>query len=113
MKFEPRNLRTIICKHIFHEQRPVLLVEHDKDGDWSFMCGFTDHSTDTADGEYFVVGVGHLTDGDPTLDEISDLAPGWLAERREVGADWERLIAEDEDDRIPASPIVGYCPKNS
>ena len=80
-------------------ERPVLLVTHFYNGDWSFSCGLTDHSEDEeAEGEFFWVGVGHLTDRDFTLHKIADLPKGWSAERTEVGAEWNRFPDPMEDE---------------
>jgi hypothetical protein len=52
-----------------------------------FMCGgAAAHGPD----ECHVVGVGHLTDDDPTLNECADLPEGSEAERSRVGEAWLR-----------------------
>jgi hypothetical protein len=84
-QFSPSNLKSYICAHVFDSTRPVLLVVHE-DADWSFLCGGTDHS----DADYRVVGIGHLIDRDPSLNEVSDLASGFGAERSAIGQPWIR-----------------------
>ena len=54
------------------------------DGDWQFLCGDGDHSDSNA----HLVGVGHLTDRDPTLNELVDLQPDYEAERGSVNDPW-------------------------
>lgn len=93
MQFTPSNLGVVICSHVRDYLRPVLLVTHYDDGDWSFTCGQTDHRDD--DSEYVLVGVGHLTDRDTTLDSLSDLARGYSAERNSIGAPWTRYPDAD------------------
>jgi hypothetical protein len=77
---------------VFDRQRPVLLVNR-SDGDWVLVCGDT-HPDDAS--SYCVVGIGHVIDHDPTLEETLDLSPEWEAERSAVGAPWRRQIASDE-----------------
>jgi hypothetical protein len=79
-----------ICPHVFHRTKPVLLVCHETDGDWQFLCGGNDHTGD--DGH--VVGRGHLPEHDPTLREVLDLPKGHCAERRKIGAEWVRTSQE-------------------
>ena len=84
-EFTPRNLGCFVCSHVFEKARPILLVVHE-DRDWQFMCGADDHAGD--DGH--LVGVGHLIDRDPSLNECSDLPNGFVAERSAVGEPWQR-----------------------
>lgn len=86
-KFLLGNLKTYVCTHVFEETKPVLLVVHDKDGDWSFVCGDLHESAAKA---YRVVGVGHLTSRDSSLDQCADLPAGFEAERSAVGQHWIR-----------------------
>lgn len=86
-RFVVGNLKTYVCTHVFDGTKPVLLVVHDKDGDWSFVCGEPHENSAEA---YRVVGVGHLTFRDPTLNECADLPAGFEAERSAVGRQWMR-----------------------
>lgn len=79
---EPNNLRAFVCPHVFRDERPILYVCR-ADGDWQFLCGGGDH-----DEQGHVVGVGHLTARDPSLNELSGLKADWEAERTEVGGKW-------------------------
>ena len=81
-RIEPNNLGVFVCPHVFQNTRPVLYVCRE-DGDWQFLCGDTDHGSDG-----HLVGVGHLTERDPTLHELSDLKPNCGAEREGIGAPW-------------------------
>jgi len=64
----------------------VLLVARE-DGDWSFLCG---ESHDFEARLPNVVGIGHLLDRDPSLEQVLDLPDGHEAERQVVGGLWER-----------------------
>ena len=88
MTFAPRNLGVVVCSHIRDDLRPILLVTHYEDGDWAFTCGNADHGDDES--EYVLVGIGHLTDRDKTLDSISDLERGYSAERESIAGPWRR-----------------------
>ena len=84
MEFAPRNLAAFVCSHVFARERAVLLVSHE-DGDWQFLCG------DSHGGqEAHLVGVGHLIDNDPSINEVADLPVDWTAERQAIGQPWIR-----------------------
>jgi hypothetical protein len=84
--FSPPNLKSYVCSHVFAKARPVLLVANE-DGDWSFTCGQADHGGSE---DYRVVGVGHVVERDPSLNECADLPSGFEAEREAVGKPWLR-----------------------
>lgn len=88
MSFAPRTLGVVVCSHVRDNLRPILMATHYEDGDWAFSCGRTDHRDE--DAEYTLVGVGHLTDRDGTLDSVSDLAPGYSADRDSMTGPWRR-----------------------
>ena len=89
-KIKPDNLAVYVCSHVFEETRPVLYVCR-ADGDWQFLCGNDDHY-----GKPHVVGVGHLTARDPSLNQLAELKPDWGAEREEVGAEWVYCQCQSE-----------------
>jgi len=86
IKFQDRRLGVICCGHVFHRERKVQLVVHEK-GDWQFLCGSADHSS-ADDGNFVSVRV--LLDFDPSLDELADLPAGWEAERGDPCLPWIR-----------------------
>lgn len=73
------------------EGLPVLLVAHDRGGDWQFLCGTTNRTEDAQ-----VVSLGCILERDHTLAEVADLPEGWRAYRRAMGAAWQREKAEGE-----------------
>ena len=80
------NVAAITTRKVLNEEFPILNVVHySDDHSWGFTCGTTD---DPEDG--LVVHMGHIYEMDPTLVEIADLEPGWVAERDSVGSEWER-----------------------
>jgi hypothetical protein len=88
----PKHLPAFICSHVFRNERPILLVAHNKNGDWQFLCGEADHS----DGDIpHIVGVGHVLDRDPSLEELRNLPLGWSAERQDAKSQWR--LYHDKD----------------
>ena len=83
----PENAGCFSLKKIVFEDKPVLHVNHDKDGDWQFLGLEDADETDIA-----LVHVSHLLDKDSTLTEISDLPRGWHAWREEIGGKWTKEI---------------------
>jgi hypothetical protein len=86
MEFSPSNLGVIICSHVLEATRPILLIAHDAEG-WNFACGGNDHHG--AD-DFHVVGVGHLTARDPSINLCADLPAGFVAERSAAAIPWAR-----------------------
>lgn len=82
----PYETKTYVCTHVFESSRPVLYVTR-PEGDWCALCG-DDHSDDAA--SYRVVGLGHVVEADPSIQEILDLDAGEEAERPAVGERWVR-----------------------
>ncbi|WP_210404802.1 hypothetical protein [Hahella sp. CCB-MM4] len=87
MKFKP-NLGVFVCPHVFKDTRPVLLVVHE-DGEWQCLCGQGDHLDDG-----HLVGMGHLVNRDPSIDDLYDLPEGWEAERESLSHNWLRCKSE-------------------
>lgn len=66
--------------------RAILYVSHDlEDEGWQFLDGEPASTHDAA-----VVGMGEMLALDPTLREIADLPPGWIATRERAGSAWRR-----------------------
>ncbi|OCY53658.1 hypothetical protein [Acinetobacter pittii] len=78
-----RDFGVYCCPHIFHKEKPVLLVVRDEDGDWQFLCG------NDADDECHYVGVGHLLDRDNSLEVLVDLEKNTGAERDDANQVWK------------------------
>lgn len=64
---------------------PIMLVSHDEDGDWQFLCGTTN---DTKDGR--VVCLGTIVELCPSVVEVADLPLGWQARRDSATGPWRR-----------------------
>jgi hypothetical protein len=88
---EGRNRAAFTTKPVLRDGHPILLVTHDQDGDWQFLCGTTNRPRDGQ-----LVSLGCIFERDHTLAEVADLPEGWRAYRRAKGATWQREMAEKE-----------------
>ena len=76
----------IVCGHVFREERQVKAVIHHVDGVWQLVCGESDHPEDCSD--FQTVGLEHLLERQPDLENLTDLKPGYMAEETPDG--WTR-----------------------
>jgi hypothetical protein len=90
--FSDPRLGVFCCTHIFRREHPVLLVVHDDNGDWQFLCG----GSHDDDGPHYV-HVGALFGADPTLHATADLPVDWEAERSDPTQKWIRTRSERDD----------------
>lgn len=90
------NTASFTTRPVIEQGMPVLLVSHDLEGDWQFLC-----STTTEEEDCRIVCMGCAFKRDPTLGEIADLPQGWMAERDFVGGPWERFEQDPDDDEAP------------
>mgnify|MGYP001502789084 CR=1 FL=1 len=74
------------CECVLDGSRGVLLVSHEDNGDWQFLCGQA-HEVGAIPR---FVGVNHLLEHDPSLAGLMDLPEGWEAERGAAGRPWLR-----------------------
>ncbi|NUP07842.1 MAG: DUF4262 domain-containing protein [Polyangiaceae bacterium] len=82
---DPVDKQVITTRPVLEEQRPILRVAHEEDGDWQLLCGTT-----TATPDARAACFGCLFDKDRTLAELADLPRGWTAKRPAAGAPWTR-----------------------
>ena len=83
---------SFVCPHVFKNTRPVLLVAHEDDGDWQFLCG-SEHQDEGP----HVVGMNHVLDHDESLKDLLDLPKNWYAERADTDSPWHRMLLPPED----------------
>lgn len=84
----------IVCSHVMEDGLPVLLVAHELDGDWQFLCGSNDHIDSS---KARVACFGCMMTRHPGLEAISDLRRGEEASREHGDARWERSPTADEE----------------
>jgi hypothetical protein len=90
---EYRNLGVITTTKVLDENHPILLVTHDEDGDWQFLCGTTNQPKDGR-----LVCLNDIVQLDPTVNLLADLPEGWRAWRASVKDEWQRELREESDD---------------
>jgi hypothetical protein len=78
--------KSYVCICVFRNEKPVLYVSR-AEGDWMFLCG--DRHEDVS-ANFRVVGMGHVTQRDPSLHTLLDLPAEWEAERQTIDGDWVR-----------------------
>jgi len=89
--YEPKNLTTFTTRQWLDEQKPILRVVHDIDGDWQFLTG------DQLPEDIKIVALEELIKRDNTLNEIFDLEYGEEAEREFIRGHWSRNKVETDD----------------
>ena len=84
MKFRD-DYGVFICSHIFNDNLPVLEGIRDDEGNWQLFCG-KDH--DFENEEPHLIGIGHLTSQDESLNELTNLNKNEFAERKSQNHPW-------------------------
>lgn len=80
-----KNRAVFTTKPVLDGTLPILLVSHDEDDDWQFLCGTT---IAPKDGK--LVCLSTIVDLHPALTELADLPEGWQATRSSPDQAWER-----------------------
>jgi hypothetical protein len=83
---QPKNCATFSLRQIFQEGKPILYVSHDEDDHgWQFLSGDEIKTEDA-----FIVGLEEIVNLDPSVLEIADLEPGWIATRKSISDPWKK-----------------------
>jgi hypothetical protein len=77
---------------VLDENHPILLVCHDDDGDWQFLCGTTDEPDQCR-----LICLKDIVERDPSVNDIADLPLGRRAWRENAGAEWRREAETSEE----------------
>ena len=88
---EAINHVSYTTKFVAHENFPILLITHDEDGDWQFLCGTTNEQEDAV-----VACLGCLYERHPFIKEFANLPKGYLAWRDSEEEAWQ--IEEQEQE---------------
>ena len=79
-------------RFVLEEGKPILVVAHDPDGEWEFLCATTDNPRDARE-----VSLAFIVDQDPRVAEVADLPVGWRAFRDSPESPWlQRPFASEE-----------------
>jgi len=91
---EAKNLATFTTKQWIEQDKPIIHVIHDSDGDWQFLTD-DEHSTENIK----IVALEQIILRDKTLNEVFDLEYGEQAERKFIGDKWVRnnFVYDDEE----------------
>ena len=87
------NRAVFTTKPVVHDRLPILLVFHEVEDEWQFLCGTTNDP-----GDALVVSLGFMLQRDPTLAAVADLPEGWCATRDSKETEWERELDVQEDE---------------
>ena len=80
------NCAVITLKTVISREVPILFVSRDEDDQsWQFLTGEIVRKNDAA-----VVALHEIVELDPSVPELADLPPGWIAKRRSENAAWEK-----------------------
>ena len=83
---QARNAVVFTLRRIIFSGAPILYISHDLDDHgWQFLDGEPANDTDAV-----IVRMDEIVDIDPTVTDVANLAPGWIAERSFVGDVWRR-----------------------
>ena len=74
------------CSHIIEDNKPILYVKHDEDGDWQFLCR---DNQSTEDGR--IIDFDEAIDFDPTIYKVCNLKCGQTAVRDSKDSEWQLL----------------------
>ncbi len=88
---EPK-VGAVTTRQVLDDSSPILLVIHyGDDCSWAFLCDTTEDETDSR-----MVTMEQMVKLDPTLEDIADLPPGWIAYRDFVGDEWDKFEEDEE-----------------
>jgi hypothetical protein len=82
---EAKNLGVFTTKPVIEQGHSILLVTHDDQGDWQFLCGTTNDTKDAR-----LVCLKEIVENHPSVIELADLPTGWQAQRNAADQPWER-----------------------
>ena len=104
---EDRHTAVYTCQRVM-DGAPILMVAHDEDGDWQFLCG-GDHEEEGED-EGKLACLECLVAGDPSLNQIAGMCTGAQAERADRESEWEVSDGTEEFvlHHVKANP-AGRC----
>lgn len=79
---------TTTATHVMRDGAAITRAYHDEsDHGWQF---FSEHVTRTEDA--MIVALREIVAVDPSITEVADLPPGWMAQRKAPGEPWHRTL---------------------
>lgn len=91
---QPPSCGVLTLRQVLDGEEPILAVFHDADDHgWQFI-GSSDASEDDAK----LVALSRMLELDPTIREVADLQPGWVAFRDRPGSPWRRQRTDPDSE---------------
>jgi hypothetical protein len=91
---QPRNCGTIISRGVLAGTTRIFFVSHDEDDHaWQFLDDETTESKQAA-----LVCLEDIVEIDPSVLEVADLEPGWVATRSTPNDPWVRMRSTDTNE---------------
>lgn len=88
---QPENCAVITTTHVLEDGEDITFVFHDLDDEgWQFH-----YAGDKTPSDIMIVSLKNIVDHDPSVLELADMLPGWVASRTHRGATWMRKKNED------------------
>jgi hypothetical protein len=87
---QPRNCAVVTLRRIAFDDAPILYVSHDADDHgWQFLDGKQMDMSDAV-----LVTLEGMVSRDPSVLALSDMPPGWHAQRQSASDRWLRAQSE-------------------
>lgn len=86
---EAKNSGVLTTNRVIEEGYPILLVTHDDDGDWQFLCGTINQPENGR-----LVCLRNIVEDHPSVADLADLPMGWRAVRDAPDQPWQRCESD-------------------
>ncbi len=93
---EGKNRAVFTTRRVLDGTHPILLVSHDEEGEWQFLCGTTNRSEDGR-----IVCLANVVEHHPAIVELADMPVGWQAMRDGPDQPWRRMKVESNEELQP------------
>ncbi len=84
---DPAKTPAFVCRHVFQRTAPILVVVHDGDGDWQFLCD-RDHGESSGE-QPEVVCLEDVLALDPAVADVGRIEPRQTATRPSPREPWQ------------------------
>lgn len=89
---QPPNCAVVMLRQVLEGEEPILAVFHNVDDHgWQFMG-----SSDASEADAKLVSLSQMVELDPTIRDVADLPPGWVAFRDGPRSPWRRRRTDPE-----------------
>lgn len=91
---DPPNVAVLTTKAVLDGGWIYQVSRSDDDGMWEFHTPHGDDELRVEDGR--IVSLESMWRADPSVAEVADLPPGWVAWREGVGQPWRRTVRDPD-----------------